>query len=1198
MAGSSSQPLPDLWEQQEFELGIDGYSDIPISRPRGRPRQDTYHVHTSLAGGPYETEQRDHVLQADTHGGISSHALPTAKRPKIRPKDLDDAFAQMDFEVKHDSTPMDVPPPPDAMDVDDDESDGEDYEEGYEQETQTDTGKRKQSGALDTPMAEWLPWLYIFLEESLRRHGLGNATLDPKCCKCGACMVPSAEAEADRVSEPVVETACGGGCAENGGCAAGCTDTTPPRTCTELYCCLDCGEFFECLECSLDRHAWSPLHVLQVWRDESWHRTSLRDMGLVYQVGHQGGRCIYPDKTPRLMTVLLLRRLGPREQMAATSLKWVVPCKHGVSCDMRNDGGFETLLPVESHHNRQFLERMTDPYGTEYTPDRYKVFARISRQWTFLERVWRSGSVDEKYHYRYQGMYSVDTNFRMNCKMRPEPRPDLPLYDGLGVQMPTEMYHDWLCQYITEEDVTSCISFAALMQKDTRFSVGLRWSGVLGVICARHEIMLGLGDLQKGELYKNTDFVLYTVLSRMGLKEITVTYDIACQYKKHFFERIKALPPALQDIMGELPNIQWALPVWHGNVHEVKCEASESLKFKVGVGKTDGEGIERVWAVLNPFSYMTKEQLPGARHDNIEDKINYHNFTKNINLGKTLLRRLKIALEERARQVASFDEVNGALKKKLRGDWTQMVLDWIADNTKPNPYAPSGKMKTSEAEVRRDLQKQEAEEEAADLAAGVLPEDEAPPKPSKDGAKGKKKKTQKKSSRMSAAGFLILGLQIQDGQRRLILDKTTSANPTLAQESKIHQRRRVITAKIKEFRKWQVRYMPGVEEILEEEEEARREKGSAALMAEDIKLWLPSECASHHCEQSKCPDRLFDNEAALRKGQCADALARLRAHLLANRYMINYRNAESRGQKATTRASKLLETIRAKIKEATKKYRDGRAALVCLVGEEGCGAFCVLEDSDVKVYKTEEDDAEAVKKLGRLDGRDSKVTGTGREKKQDKAQDKKFEKQKKKKTKRRDAPGETKQTMSWIWTADGGPDAEDDGYLHKCVRIEWAKALAQKTWWTEEVEILKEEMRRVLRSLAWEASEWSNYANRRPPGLSHAAWGGRRAYVLSQAKARVRIRTYFEKLWLASSPARGKQAGPMDGIALEEMTILVVAPYAVLAQYILYPVITRFVCMPRRISGPPPWMGTNLYEHPGLRRGWTRQPNGTAIYGR
>ena len=39
------------------------------------------------------------------------------------------------------------------------------------------------------------------------------------------------------------------------------------------------------------------------------------------------------------------------------------------------------------------------------------------------------------------------------------------------------------------------------MQKDTKFSTGLRWAGVLGVICARHEIMLGLGDLEKGEQY-------------------------------------------------------------------------------------------------------------------------------------------------------------------------------------------------------------------------------------------------------------------------------------------------------------------------------------------------------------------------------------------------------------------------------------------------------------------------------------------------------------------------------------------------------------------------------------------------------------------------------------------------------------------------------------------------------------------------
>lgn len=44
------------------------------------------------------------------------------------------------------------------------------------------------------------------------------------------------------------------------------------------------------------------------------------------------------------------------------------------------------------------------------------------------------------------------------------------------------------------------------MQKDSKFSTGLRWAGVVGVICARHELMLGLGDLEKGERSVSSSF--------------------------------------------------------------------------------------------------------------------------------------------------------------------------------------------------------------------------------------------------------------------------------------------------------------------------------------------------------------------------------------------------------------------------------------------------------------------------------------------------------------------------------------------------------------------------------------------------------------------------------------------------------------------------------------------------------------------
>ncbi|KAF8995871.1 hypothetical protein BDZ89DRAFT_926932, partial [Hymenopellis radicata] len=103
--------------------------------------------------------------------------------------------------------------------------------------------------------------------------------------------------------------------------------------------------------------------------------------------------------------------------------------------------------------------------------------------------------------------------------------------------------------------VSSCIAFAALLFKDTKFSTSLRWTGVLGVACTCHEIMLGMGDLEKGEhrdalrwklmynsRYKNTDFVLHWILRRLGLKQVTITYDIACQYRKNFFKQVELLP--------------------------------------------------------------------------------------------------------------------------------------------------------------------------------------------------------------------------------------------------------------------------------------------------------------------------------------------------------------------------------------------------------------------------------------------------------------------------------------------------------------------------------------------------------------------------------------------------------------------------------------------------------------------------------
>lgn len=163
--------------------------------------------------------------------------------------------------------------------------------------------------------------------------------------------------------------------------------------------------------------------------------------------------------------------------------------------------------------------------------------------------------------------------------------------------------------------------------------------------------MLGLGDLQRGERYaffvtfffhrlirllsryRNTDFVLFWVLSRLSYDDTMLTYDIACQYKKNAVSRPKPDSFAAFDFS----RLKFATPMWHGNAHKILCEAMNSIKYKWGVGRTDGEGIERLWALLNAIAYATREQQPGARYDDIEDKLDNMAWQKNITMGMSVL---------------------------------------------------------------------------------------------------------------------------------------------------------------------------------------------------------------------------------------------------------------------------------------------------------------------------------------------------------------------------------------------------------------------------------------------------------------------------------------------------------------------------------------------------------------------------------
>ncbi|KAG2143995.1 hypothetical protein BD769DRAFT_1383033 [Suillus cothurnatus] len=68
------------------------------------------------------------------------------------------------------------------------------------------------------------------------------------------------------------------------------------------------------------------------------------------------------------------------------------------------------------------------------------------------------------------------------------------------------------------------------------------------------------------------------------------------------------------------------------------------------------------------------------------------------------------------------------------------------------------------------------------------------------------------------------------------------------------------------------------------------------------------------------------------------------------------------------------------------------------------------------------------------------------------------------------ATGEGRCHVLWIWMMDGvdhGNDGDDNG-----VRTEWCKSCVRALRWSEEVELLREEMRRVLEFFTWQQAWW------------------------------------------------------------------------------------------------------------------------------
>jgi hypothetical protein len=90
------------------------------------------------------------------------------------------------------------------------------------------------------------------------------------------------------------------------------------------------------------------------------------------------------------------------------------------------------------------------------------------------------------------------------------------------------------------------------------------------------------------------DYMFFASLRGINQQSLTlfVSYDIACQWSRTFWDRMKHFPHEFH-IDNTKISIVFLVPKFHLPAHHPACHSTFSFNFTPRVGRTDGEAPER-----------------------------------------------------------------------------------------------------------------------------------------------------------------------------------------------------------------------------------------------------------------------------------------------------------------------------------------------------------------------------------------------------------------------------------------------------------------------------------------------------------------------------------------------------------------------------------------------------------------------------
>ncbi|KAJ7351942.1 hypothetical protein DFH08DRAFT_693867, partial [Mycena albidolilacea] len=330
---------------------------------------------------------------------------------------------------------------------------------------------------------------------------------------------------------------------------------------------------------------------------------------------------------------------------------------------------------------------------------------------------------------------------------------------------------------------------------------------------------------------------------------------------------------------------------------------------------------------------------------------------------------------------------------------------------------------------------------------------------------------------LHAHEMIDMGLQLEEQQRDLAVDSgVIKLHATDRQKTALLERSNKLGRKITEWLKIRKSFTLMVATLGAEEDAARargaRLQPTPALPVHAVKLWLPSRLVVMPGVSVKRSHARYEFE--LRVGHAHAALEELRRLLLVRTAKYHYKDAFQHGVAASTRAKTSIANVDERIRRAAAQYRVARLALVSLGP--------ILEETDWKL------------KLRPLshDDRDTPAQAA--------------EALRKKKEEERPA--------SWIWLAQLSEEEGSQTGMAEALQIEWTKTRARAWRWTEEVDLVEEEMRRVLEFQRWKAEWWISLVDQHLLAANDQILReGCTAYTCRQSRMQLDLRRRFEENW-------------------------------------------------------------------------------------